>query len=58
MHTIPAGITQAMQNSSSRKQHTPKAFKSYRDSDLAYRILAAKGVYDIDATFSWTNTHR
>ncbi len=58
MHTIPSGITQAMQNSSPRKQHTPKAFKSYRDSDLVYRVLEAKGIYDISATFSWTNTHR
>lgn len=44
MHTIPSGITQAMQNSSPRKQHTPKAFKSYRDSDLVYRVLEAKGI--------------
>lgn len=58
MQTISSSLTQAMRNTSPHKTHTPKAFKSYRDSDLVYRILEAKGIYNISATFSWINTHR
>ncbi len=51
-------VVRVMRQASSRFEHKPKVFKSYRDSDAIYQTLQAKGVYDISLTFSWIETHR